>query len=367
MVNSVWDLCVLESLRTALTAPADADNSGESPIRHLTAGAAALNEFAASAKREWLAFVADSNVDLLRKHADQITSVIAEHSQRNVVLIPLGESLRNEQENSTGAAVGLPKSIAGLAAIWQRFSPQLAALVARPELQGAVFLRRYANSTAGLFRDLYAPLWDRVLELSRGEGSAAVLNGPWCEPGTESIPLRLEDLPELAPKSPGPEKRWLKEHLRRFEIPATNSRSRSRPEAIALKAGLYQIHDFLNESHVESQSIEGEGQDQTGDYWHGIMHRREPDPSNAKYWFRHVGRHPVFLPLAESAVPIFSAAGAGHWGEKICGKRGWEPFAFIDFSEECRTAKNHPLEAVARGIQWIEMLLLLGHTYDSAV
>src|SRR5437868_2895832 len=41
-------------------------------------------------------------------------------------------------------------------------------------------------------------------------------------------------------------------------------------------AGLWLYHDYLDESHRISQEIET----QTGSYWHGLMHRREPDFSN---------------------------------------------------------------------------------------
>lgn len=48
--------------------------------------------------------------------------------------------------------------------------------------------------------------------------------------------------------------------------------------AAACLAGLWLYHDFLDESHSLSQQIETV----EGSYWHGLMHRREPDFSNAK-------------------------------------------------------------------------------------
>ena len=57
----------------------------------------------------------------------------------------------------------------------------------------------------------------------------------------------------------------------------------------AVQSGLLLWNDALDVSHTISQSIENE----TGSYWHGIMHRREGDFSNSHYWFKKVGRHPV--------------------------------------------------------------------------
>ncbi len=75
-------------------------------------------------------------------------------------------------------------------------------------------------------------------------------------------------------------------------------------------AGLWLWHDFLEESHRISQEIACA----EGSYWHGMMHRREADYSNAKYWFRRVGAHEVYQQLSQvPAVPAF-----GHGLGSLC-------------------------------------------------
>ena len=55
------------------------------------------------------------------------------------------------------------------------------------------------------------------------------------------------------------------------------------PEAAL--SGLYLYFCAYDQSHSISQDISSV----EGSFWHGIMHRQEPDPGNAGYWFRRVG------------------------------------------------------------------------------
>jgi hypothetical protein len=73
-----------------------------------------------------------------------------------------------------------------------------------------------------------------------------------------------------------------------------------REMAACCVAGVWLLHDFLDESHTISQGIETP----SGSYWHAIMHRREGDFWNSKYWYRRVGQHPVLSEIAEVFDPM---------------------------------------------------------------
>jgi len=56
-----------------------------------------------------------------------------------------------------------------------------------------------------------------------------------------------------------------------------------------LAAGLWLYVDDLERSHATSQTLP----DPTGAFWHGIMHRRDGDFSNSRYWMRRAASHPL--------------------------------------------------------------------------
>jgi len=61
-----------------------------------------------------------------------------------------------------------------------------------------------------------------------------------------------------------------------------------------LASGLWLYVDNLRTSHRISQKLE----DETGSFWHGIMHRREGDWDNSKYWFSKAAGHPVLTQIS---------------------------------------------------------------------
>ena len=73
----------------------------------------------------------------------------------------------------------------------------------------------------------------------------------------------------------------------------------------AIQAGLWLYVDDLERSHRVSQAIESP----IGAYWHSIMHRREGDFSNARYWLRQA--HRLQLTVDSAALVDSVAADSG--------------------------------------------------------
>jgi hypothetical protein len=107
-------------------------------------------------------------------------------------------------------------------------------------------------------------------------------------------------------------------------------------------SGLWLRCNFLPESHEISQELHSK----EGSFWHAIMHRREPDASNSKYWFRRVGHHPVLKQLVERCPEL--------------GYNFTNPYDFVDFCEKHRDTGT-PEEALAKRVQQFEWELLFNY------
>jgi hypothetical protein len=127
-------------------------------------------------------------------------------------------------------------------------------------------------------------------------------------------------------------------------------------------SAMWLLHDFLDESHRISQEIDTT----SGSFWHGIMHRREGDFSNAKYWFRHVGRHAAFDVLGQRAGELAAVRGEERAIKKLITAGAWDPFAYVDLCETAVRGQGTSLE-LCLDIQQAEWEILFDHCYRMAL
>ena len=134
-------------------------------------------------------------------------------------------------------------------------------------------------------------------------------------------------------------------------------RTKDRSFASACLAGLWLYHDFFEESHNISQDLHTP----EGSYWHAILHRREPDYWNAKYWFRRVGAHPIGDTLRAEALKLDNG---GVWPALQHAKK-WDAPAFVDLCEQ-HAAANSAGHEYCRNVQQVEWKLLFEYCHQHA-
>ncbi|MEO2021620.1 MAG: hypothetical protein ABGX05_07315 [Pirellulaceae bacterium] len=120
-------------------------------------------------------------------------------------------------------------------------------------------------------------------------------------------------------------------------------------------------HNFLDSSHQISQEIKTS----SGSFWHAIMHRREEDFSNAKYWFRQVDGHEVYALVAEAAEPILSHYENPTGIRPLAEDGSWDPFAFVDLCQQVGETDGSLL-VLCQELTRLEWQLLFDYCFHQA-
>ena len=166
----------------------------------------------------------------------------------------------------------------------------------------------------------------------------------------------------LMPLGPGTPNQAVRATLGKLTLTAMFDPRRVKDEQAgrACLAGLWLLHDWLDASHEISQELHNA----EGSYWHALVHRREPDFSNSKYWFRQVGRHPIFEPLRTTAANLATDTSNGP-AAFIVRQASWDPFAFVDLCQAVYL-DHSPAHDLCRRIQRSEWELLFEFCYRHA-
>jgi len=178
-------------------------------------------------------------------------------------------------------------------------------------------------------------------------------------PAVEAL-IAAASLCELGPGSPN---RVVAADLRALdEAVVFGSKTVSnRDMAACCISGLWLLHNYLDDSHTISQDIHTT----TGSYWHGIMHRREPDFSNAKYWFRRVGDHEIFPILKDAAAEVARDSSIDKGSEFLAKQTKWDAFAFVDLCESATRGKTD--ETLPRQVAQLEWQILFDYCFKRAI
>lgn len=133
------------------------------------------------------------------------------------------------------------------------------------------------------------------------------------------------------------------------------ARPAAKKRGTVIRALVLLWHDHWNRAHELVQS------ELSADaaLVHAMVHRREPDPWNSKYWWRRAGDHPALERLGREAAAVLERHGATDWLRRLVPGGRWDPYAFVDLSTELQGREESAEGLVARALQRAEFEAVL--------
>ncbi len=119
-----------------------------------------------------------------------------------------------------------------------------------------------------------------------------------------------------------------------------------------IRAGLLYAYDAIDESHRIIQDIVTSN----ASYWHGMVHRREGDFENARYWFRRTGKLGVFSEMHARAAEVSPLMGR---------QEDWDPYVLVGQCEQARFGGDVDQKELA-ALQRIEFDVMFDYLWRDA-
>jgi hypothetical protein len=120
-----------------------------------------------------------------------------------------------------------------------------------------------------------------------------------------------------------------------------------------VRGALHYAVDALDPAHALFQ----EDHSDLGSYWHGMLHRREGDFDNARYWFRRAGAQPFFDSLHRESANLSA---------DMAKQPTWDPYLFTGQYEQARHGAEELVEEM-RALQRAEFDVIFAHCWRRAV
>jgi hypothetical protein len=253
---------------------------------------------------------------------------------------------------------------------------RLLTLLAPPWKPGALLIRSDIMHGLGAYRHIEQQVWEHDIRLAERSVPIELLDedlAVW-DVGADPAAHLQRDL-----FASGVRETFLKQHLD-HAVPEslTNGPAASPEHQTILLAALHLFNDDLDQSHTICQSFDREFA--PASFWHGIIHRREPDFKNALGWFGRADKWEGLLQIRDSVqdvlqrVLLMSEYGSARdtaFGLKrhLDAVGVWDPAHFVEMCSTHKDREDHDeMESMLlKEIQEAEMVAALDWTHRCAV
>jgi hypothetical protein len=127
-----------------------------------------------------------------------------------------------------------------------------------------------------------------------------------------------------------------------------------------VKTGALWLHGFLEEAHALAQA----NTSAEGSYWHALVHRSEGDFENSLYWYRRVGKHPIFSRLRGEVESVGGEGDDPGLMQELLAEPVWNPRRMVDLCRKTSVGELTPGSLLQR-VAAIEFNLLMGKILES--
>ena len=120
-----------------------------------------------------------------------------------------------------------------------------------------------------------------------------------------------------------------------------------------VRGALLNAVDALDDAHRIFQDDASD----LGSYWHGVIHRREGDFDNARYWFRRAGRLPISDRMHAAAAQISA---------NMAKQSSWDAYLLTGLCEQAKFGDTEAIPECVR-LQRVEFDEVFAYCWRKSV
>jgi len=252
---------------------------------------------------------------------------------------------------------------------------RLATLITAPWKPGALLIRSEVMDGLGAYRHIDHQVWEHNIRLAEKGLTVELLEDDLAVWNVESDPsANLQRRLHLG----RPRETFLKRYLDQVDAPTLVPERNGGEDPALLLAVAHLFNDDYDGSHTICQGFEREHA--AASYWHGLIHRREPDYRNARGWYGRATQWEGCLNIRDRVqdvlervmlMPEYGGARDLAFGLKqhVDATGNWDPLYFTDLCERSDANSERAASEVLllEEIQEAEMVGALDWTYRCVV